>query len=289
MVTFLPELVAGAQVIEERTGVPTPSLLSFLPDVIGNPLEQFAIDIGSKGAIFGTAAAIKRTSGIVSDAFAQRAQTGRGPASVALQANLAAQRAELNIPRPPSTALTANVIAQSAGTLAPGVIAGGQQMGFLSGLIKTVTGIGRGILGLGAKAPAAVAQVVRRAPVRAAAIAAGAGLAGGALAFGGGGVDEEGNPLPFTGGGGNGRFVTMTLVQTVDRATNQVVRQRVEKGSPFLMNRDIAVAKRVARTANKLGRKFSRKSREPSQSKLLMDAIQQQALSKVLQGAACPS
>jgi len=87
-------------------------------------------------------------------------------------------------------------------------------------------------------------------------------------------------------GGGNGQLRTVTVVTTVDNA-GMVVRRRVLKGSPHLMNRDLVIAKRVLRTAGKLGRKFSRKTREVSQTKQLMSVIQQKAIANAL-GVGCP-
>jgi len=86
--------------------------------------------------------------------------------------------------------------------------------------------------------------------------------------------------------GGNGRYVTVTTISTIDTVTGQTVRQKMLQGSPYLMNRDLMVAKRVLRTAGKLGSRFSRKTREPSKTKQLMDAIQDRALGAVLSNAA---
>jgi len=88
-------------------------------------------------------------------------------------------------------------------------------------------------------------------------------------------------PAAAAGGGGNGQLRTVTVVTTVDNA-GMIVRRRVLKGSPHLMNRDLVIAKRVLRTAGKLGRKFSRKTREVSQTKQLLGVIQQKAIATAL-------
>ena len=87
--------------------------------------------------------------------------------------------------------------------------------------------------------------------------------------------------------GGNGQFVTQTVVVTMN-AAGEVVNRRVLQGSPFLMNRDLAIAKRVLRTAGKLGQKFSRKARTQSKRSQLLNAIEDKAISRAL-GVDCPS
>jgi len=164
-------------------------------------------------------------------------------------------------------------------------------MGFFGSLIKAGVGaIGGAIRGFtGAAAPVAAATV--RAPLSIASRAAtlgrralpivGAGALFGAadlatqaaLGAGGGEISAM--------GGGNGRLRTVTTVITFDDE-GTVVRRRVLKGSPHLMNRDLVTAKRVLRVAGKLGRKFSRKVREPSQTKMLLSVIQQKAIEKAL-------
>ena len=138
-------------------------------------------------------------------------------------------------------------------------------MGFLASLVRggaSLLGraggfIGRLFTGGTARAAATVA----------AGSAAGVGLAG---LFGGDGAagDEA---------GARGRR-TRTIVQTLDE-DGQIVRQKVLKGSPFLMRRDLIIAKRVLRTASKLGR-FGPKTRTPSKMKQFTDAVIDQALHK---------
>jgi len=63
-----------------------------------------------------------------------------------------------------------------------------------------------------------------------------------------------------TGGVGMAAAFTQTVVQTVQRGTNIVIKQVVLRGSPHLMNHDLVVAKRVFRLANKLHAKMPRRA-----------------------------
>jgi len=66
----------------------------------------------------------------------------------------------------------------------------------------------------------------------------------------------------FTSPGRSGMAGTFrqTVVQTIDRTTGNVVKQELFRGSPFLMNHDIVVAKKVFRMASKLHGRLPRKS-----------------------------
>lgn len=77
-----------------------------------------------------------------------------------------------------------------------------------------------------------------------------------------------------------------TIVQTVD-AEGNVVRQKVLRGSPFLMRRDFIIAKRVNRLSGKLTR-FSNRIRSPSKMKMFTDAVLDNALRKQL-SLPCPT
>jgi len=117
-------------------------------------------------------------------------------------------------------------------------------------------------------------------------IAAGTAL-GGLLA---GGVGGRAAALAAPGGlvGGNGRETTITTVQTIDNATGEVIRQRQLRGSPFLMNSDIAVAKRVFRTANKLHGRLPKRTVRQSQAAMFKDAVMQKAMDTVICPPPCP-
>ena len=51
-----------------------------------------------------------------------------------------------------------------------------------------------------------------------------------------------------------------TMVQTIDRATGQLISFKFFDGAPFLMNKDIVAAKRVFRLSNKLHNRLPRRS-----------------------------
>ena len=74
-------------------------------------------------------------------------------------------------------------------------------------------------------------------------------------------------------GGGNGRTATRTIVQTMDLLTGKIVRQKFMEGSPKLMNKDVAAAKKVIRTAGKLQRALPKKTVRESPATQLKDAV----------------
>lgn len=59
--------------------------------------------------------------------------------------------------------------------------------------------------------------------------------------------------------GGVGVF-RRTMIQTIDRATGQLVSFKFVDGAPFLMNKDIVAAKRVFRLSTKLHNRLPRRS-----------------------------
>jgi len=168
----------------------------------------------------------------------------------------------------------------------------GETMGFLSSIVKGIKSITSPVVKavgsvFGAGTPIGdaarmLSPSLSRVAVPAAAAVGGAAL-GAAAGYAAGRPDAGQGTV---GMGGNGRYVTVTTVTTIDTVTGEAVRQKMLQGSPYLMNRDLMVAKRVLRTAGKLGNRFSRKTREPSKSKQLMDAIQDRALGAVLANAA---
>jgi len=129
------------------------------------------------------------------------------------------------------------------------------------------------------------------------------GLTGAARVLGGARGTRQplrltGTPLPLTarrlgpiddiGGrvGMAGSF-RQTVVQTIERGTNVVIRQEVRSGAPFLMNRDIVIAKRVFRLATKLHGRLPRravKRRSGAGLAAFSEFIQGQRI----QGALCP-
>lgn len=79
---------------------------------------------------------------------------------------------------------------------------------------------------------------------------------------------------------------TRTIVQTLS-ADGTVVRQKVLRGSPHLMNRDLMIAKRVFNVSTKLHAKLPRKTVKESEVTALKNRIVKNALDKA--GAPCPT
>jgi len=92
---------------------------------------------------------------------------------------------------------------------------------------------------------------------------------------GGGAVDMTGF------GGGNGTFATRTVVETMNLLTGQIVRRKVMEGSPHIMNKDVAAAKKVFRQTRKLDARMPRKTVRESKTKQLTDAAIQKAIRDV--------
>ena len=133
-------------------------------------------------------------------------------------------------------------------------------MGFFGTVFNVVKSIGRAVLGIPKSVPRATPALLARAraaaPVvaRGAAAVGGAALLGGAFQAGSNLVDADGQPIAGGGGGGNGLSFRRTLVQTVNRLTGEIEFTQILRGAPFIMRHDIQIAKRVIRTASKLGR-----------------------------------
>ncbi len=165
----------------------------------------------------------------------------------------------------------------------------GEQMGFFSNLLGFGKKVIGGLLGI---APAAkkikpavtkVAAVARRGAVP---LAAGTVGLGAGLLAGDGAVDAAGRPIGG-GVGGNGLTFTRTIVQSVDARDGTVLRQQVLQGSPHLMNRDLAVAKRVFRLAGKLHRRMPKRTVRMSRAKLLTQQVVENALERA--ALPCPT
>lgn len=95
-----------------------------------------------------------------------------------------------------------------------------------------------------------------------------------------------------TGNGGVGMAAafTQTVVQTVQRGTNIVLKQVVLRGSPHLMNHDLVVAKRVFRLANKLHAKMPRRAAKRRDKGLqdFSEFIKAQSFQQALCPPPCP-
>lgn len=163
----------------------------------------------------------------------------------------------------------------------------GQPMGFFSSILGFGKKIIGGLLGV---APTAkkVAKPVATAAKR---VAIGAGVAGGVVGLGAGLViGPDGQPVGAAGGpgvGGNGLTFTRTIVQSVDARDGTVLRQQVLQGAPHLMNRDLAIAKRVFRLAGKLHRRMPKRSVRMSRTKMLTQQVVENALERA--ALPCPT
>lgn len=170
-------------------------------------------------------------------------------------------------------------------------------MGIFGTIFKGIVGAIRGgISGLSGATTRVAPAISRFGP---AARSIGGGVAGGlAVDAAGRLITSVPHPGPITGSaaraqasagtGGNGLTFRQTLVQTIEVGTSRVVSEQVLRGSPFLMRNDIQIAKRVIRTASKLGRlKGIRHTVRQSSAAKLKDAIEQKALDQVLAGGKC--
>jgi len=89
-------------------------------------------------------------------------------------------------------------------------------------------------------------------------------------------------------GGGNGRFATRTIVETMDTVTGEIVKRKVMPGSPHIMNSEISAAKKVFRQARKLDARLPRKTVRESKAKQLTNAAMDKALRDTQSGDCCP-
>jgi len=172
-------------------------------------------------------------------------------------------------------------------------------MGFLDSIIQPALNLVAQVPIVGAPAAGAIQQatnVVGVTTALAPTTGAGSGPIGGALDLinapldvltgvlgglgGGGQVDMTGF------GGGNGRFATRTVVETMDLTTGQIIRRKVMEGSPHLMNKDVSAAKKLFRQVRKLDSRMPRKTVRESKTKQLTDAAMDKALRDVNRG--CP-
>jgi len=141
-------------------------------------------------------------------------------------------------------------------------------MGFLSSIAGAALNIGTGLLFGG---PLAAVPAVQAAT---AAVATGAG---GLL-----GVGPERAP-GAVGTGGNGVTHRQTVVQTIENATGNVIREEIRRGAPFLMKHEIQVAKRVFKTVMKLSGKLPRKTVKESETTALKNQLTNKALTTAIE------
>lgn len=179
-------------------------------------------------------------------------------------------------------------------------VAGRAGMGFLSSIGsfigRVATGAGRflgiippaAVAGAGVAAGAIAARVAPRATSRLLPALAGAAVGAGALAAGGGLLAPDDGTGAMAGG--NGMTTVQTLVNTIDNSTGQIIRQRVLRGRPFLMQRDFVAWRRVERMARTAATRVGLKARKPSQKTVLRNAFETVTLQRALASAAsCPA
>jgi len=118
------------------------------------------------------------------------------------------------------------------------------------------------------------------------AIAAAAGLIGGAgvQAITGPSAGERAAARRgAVGTGGNGVTHRQTIVQTIDNATGEVIKEDIRRGAPFLMKHEIQVAKRVFKTVIKLSGKLPRKTVKESETTALKNQLTNKALTTAIE------
>lgn len=171
------------------------------------------------------------------------------------------------------------VLGGAAGAEGGGILSsllGGSAAG--GGIVSTALGL--------ATSPLALAGTIAADPIGAV-LGTTAGLAGAALGLAGLSPAANGNgngPVDTTGfAGGNGRTATRTIVQTMDLATGQIIRQKTMPGSPRLMNSDVAAARKVIKSVGKLHNQMPRRTVKEGEVTKLKNAAVQAATQRVHQ------
>ncbi len=85
---------------------------------------------------------------------------------------------------------------------------------------------------------------------------------------------------------GNGTFAKQTIVRTINLFTGLITMQQTFDGAPFAMQKDISRIRTLERKITKAGNRIRGRSRGPSKTKQLMNAMTDKALQNVLGG--CP-
>jgi len=78
--------------------------------------------------------------------------------------------------------------------------------------------------------------------------------------------------LAAAGGVGQANIFTRTIIQRVSRVSGNVLTQRIERGSPFLMNSEVRSLRRVSKMINKAHGKVPRRAANVS-SKMIEEAV----------------
>jgi len=158
-------------------------------------------------------------------------------------------------------------------------------MGFLDGLLSTIGGalglVGGPVgVGVGASLGSTAASLLQGGGVPTASQQLGvtaAGIVGGPL---GGGIQSA---VSSTVGVARMKNRVITRVQTLN-PQDQVIREKILEGAPFLMQKDFQVARRVIKASAMAARRIPKKSVKQSVASVLNDAIKQRALQEVTNG-----
>jgi len=75
------------------------------------------------------------------------------------------------------------------------------------------------------------------------------------------------------GAGGNGVTHLRTVVQSIDNATGAVVRESIQEGSPFLMNKDMQIARKVFKMIGMANKRLPKKMVRVSEATMLKDQL----------------
>jgi len=97
-----------------------------------------------------------------------------------------------------------------------------------------------------------------------------------------GGILGTGGAVNTTGfSGGNGRFATRTIVETMDTTSGKIVKRKTLPGSPYLMNSEVAGLRKVVKKSNNLQKRIPRRTVKQSTTSKLTEAVQMKAIQNV--------
>ncbi len=158
-------------------------------------------------------------------------------------------------------------------------------MGFLDGLLSTVGGILGAVggpvgIGVGASLGSTAASLLGGGGVPSASQQLGvttAGIVGGPL---GGGIQSA---ISAADGGQRMKNRVITRVQTLNPA-NEVIREKVLMGAPFLMQKDFQIARRVIKLSKQAAARVPKKVIKQTVGAMLNEAIKSRALAEVTNG-----
>jgi len=83
-------------------------------------------------------------------------------------------------------------------------------------------------------------------------------------------------------GGGNGVTHLRTVVQSIDNATGAIVRESIQEGSPFLMNKDMQIARKVFKMIGMANKRLPKKMVRVSAATMLKDQLVESSLQNAI-------